>query len=445
MKPVSKSRKPKPDAARRVAFEILRAVQERDSYANLILPKELERADLDERDAAFATELTYGALRFKGQNETIAAQCVDRDWKQLDSPLHDLLNLGVHQLFHMRVPTHAAVSATVELARAVVGESRASLVNAVLRKVAAKDHQTWLDELEKSKGAEEIRYSHPNWIINAYRDALANDDEVFEMLEANNRPASVCLVARSIDRNELIDMGATPGRFSDRAAYWNGSLKPLSGLGTKSFGVQDEGSQLVTLALTRVPLEQDQRWLDLCAGPGGKAALLSAIAQERGSISVVANEIQDHRAELVRRVVGPNTEVVVGDGMTLDLSGFDRTLIDAPCSGIGALRRRPEARWRRKPRDLANLAPLQRGLLRAGIEATRPGGVIAYVTCSPHVAETRSVVEDVLNERDDLELLNSTEFLPEVPDAASGPYVQLWTHRHGVDAMFLALLQRRTR
>ena len=438
------SRKANPDRARRVAYEVFRAVDERDVYTNLMLPHEIEKFDLDERDVAFATELTFGALRWKLQNQEVAAQCVDRDWTKLDAPIRDLLVLGVHQLHHMRVPTHAAVSATVELARAVVGEGRASLVNAVLRKVAAQSFEVWLQTLSQLHNQEEVLASHPQWIINAYRDARGPDGDIEGLLEANNTPPRVCLVARSTAVEDLVAMGGEPGALSPFAVYWSGSLSSLRGLGTPALGVQDEGSQLVTLAATRVPVEDEKQWLDLCAGPGGKAALLSAIASDRGDIRLVANEPQEHRAELVRRVVGSNTTVEVGDGRSIS-GAFDRTVIDAPCSGIGALRRRPEARWRRKPRDIGALVPLQRDLLRSGIEATKSGGVIAYITCSPHIAETRGVVEQVLEGRQDVELLRAGDYLPEVPDASNGSYVQLWPDRHGTDAMFLALIRRTAR
>lgn len=437
------SRRPRPDAARLVAFEVFRAVDERDAYANLILPPAIERSALDERDAAFVTELTFGALRWKGQNQAVASACVDRPWDQLDAPLRDLLILGVHQLHHMRVPTHAAVSATVELARSVVGESRAALVNAVLRKVSAKSHENWINDLcaAHPDRSEEIRYSHPQWIINAYTDALGSREEAHLALAANNEAPTVCLAVREGDREAWLSQGGIPGRWSPFAVYWRGPVRGLPGMGTPRLGVQDEGSQLVTLALTRVEVDQDHNWLDLCAGPGGKAALLSSIGGEK--IELLANEVQEHRAALVAKIVGANTKVHVGDGR--EVTGqYSRTLIDAPCTGIGALRRRPESRWRRTPRDVARLVPLQRELLIAGIDATAPGGVIAYVTCSPHVAETRGVVEGVVNERSDLTVLNASDYLPGV-DAAVGSYVQLWPHRHGTDAMFLALIRKNSR
>jgi 16S rRNA (cytosine967-C5)-methyltransferase len=216
--------------------------------------------------------------------------------------------------------------------------------------------------------------------------------------------------------------------------------------------VQDEGSQLVALALTRVPVDDDaHRWLDLCAGPGGKSALLGGlVALEGGTLDAV--EPAEHRADLVRRAVdGLPVTVHVADGRTAPLPEgvFDRVLVDAPCTGLGALRRRPEARWRRRPEDVAELSRLQRELLTAALRHVRPGGVVAYVTCSPHLAETVGVVAAVTRRRGRpagegvaVEQLDARPYLPGVPDLGPGPAVQLWPHRHGTDAMFLALLRR---
>jgi 16S rRNA (cytosine967-C5)-methyltransferase len=190
----------------------------------------------------------------------------------------------------------------------------------------------------------------------------------------------------------------------------------------------------------------DSHWLDLCAGPGGKAALLAGLATERGA-SLVAVEQHKHRARLVERALAGdagNHRVIVADGREpIPGAGpFDRVLLDAPCSGLGALRRRPEARWRRQPADVAALRPLQVELLDAALSATRPGGMVAYVTCSPHLAETATVVGDVLGGRDDSQRMDARDYLADVPDLGDGPDVQLWPHRHGTDAMFLALLRR---
>jgi 16S rRNA (cytosine967-C5)-methyltransferase len=218
--------------------------------------------------------------------------------------------------------------------------------------------------------------------------------------------------------------------------------------------VQDEGSQLVALAAAQAPLEgPDGLWLDLCAGPGGKSALLAALAAEHGAV-LVANERQPHRAGLVHRnltdpvtegAVGGTAGVVAGDGTRPPFRDgtFDRVLVDAPCSGLGALRRRPEARWRRRPEDLDALVPLQRDLLASALRLVRPGGVVVYATCSPVLAETRDVVEAVLAEHRDVRLEPVTGAAGDVADA-DGPVpgtVQLWPHRHGTDAMFAAALK----
>jgi 16S rRNA (cytosine967-C5)-methyltransferase len=200
----------------------------------------------------------------------------------------------------------------------------------------------------------------------------------------------------------------------------------------------------VALALAAAPLQgRDERWLDLCAGPGGKAALLGALARQRGA-HLLAAELAPHRAGLVRRAAGADASVVVADGRVpaWTSEGFDRVLLDAPCTGLGALRRRPEARWRRRPEDVPGLTRLQRGLLGSALDAVRPGGVVAYVTCSPHLAETRAVVADVLRGRPDVGREDARPLLRDVPDLGDGPDVQLWPHRHGTDAMYLALLRR---
>jgi 16S rRNA (cytosine967-C5)-methyltransferase len=215
-------------------------------------------------------------------------------------------------------------------------------------------------------------------------------------------------------------------------------------------GVQDEGSQLVAIAAANAPVEgPDQRWLDLCAGPGGKAALLAGLAAERGA-RLVAAEKQEHRADLVRRSLRGSAgveAVVVADGTAppWPAASFDRVLVDAPCSGLGALRRRPESRWRRTPADVADLIPLQRALLSAAASLVRPGGVVVYATCSPMLSETVDVVAAVLEERGDLALEDASGLFAQVPHCAGSlpGTIQLWPHRHGTDAMFVALLSRR--
>jgi 16S rRNA (cytosine967-C5)-methyltransferase len=461
------------DPARRVAFGVLRAVDAEDSYANLVLPRLLRRARLGGRDAAFATELAYGALRGRGSYDPILAACVDRPLAQVDAAVLDALRLGAHQLLAMRVPAHAAVSATVDVVRADVGQGAAGFVNAVLRRVAEHDLETWFSRILPADAPEDQRLavtqSHPVWIVRALRDALVfagrDPGELTAVLAADNAAAAVTLallpgLATPSDVPGAVEAALAPTAV--RLPTGGGAPDALAAVREGRARVQDEGSQLTALALAAAPLEGEDagRWLDLCAGPGGKSALLGAVLAGRGrpAARLVANEMSPHRADLVRRSVqgvlaaAPGIVLVrTGDGRTLgeeEPGSYDRALVDAPCTGLGALRRRPEARWRRSPGDLATLGPLQRELLRSALAAVRPGGVVAYVTCSPHPAETRLVVDDVLRRvakegGDGVERLDARATLPGVPELGRGPDAQLWPHVHGTDAMYLALLRKR--
>jgi 16S rRNA (cytosine967-C5)-methyltransferase len=445
------------DPVRLAAYDLLVAVATDDAYANLLLPGLLADRGIVGRDAAFATELTYGALRGQGTYDAVLEACVDRPLDELDPTVLAVLRLGAHQLLATRVPAHAAVATSVEVARAAVGEGPARLVNAVLRRVAARPLDDWMVRLAPDPdddpiGHLAVRHSHPAWVVQAFADALGGDlAQVSQLLAADNDPPSVTLVVRPgrAEVSELLESGAEPGRWSPYAAVLTaGQPREVPAVAEGRAGVQDEGSQLVALALARADLttgEDTGRWMDMCAGPGGKAALLAGLAAERDA-ALLAVERQQHRTRLVRDALRGSRgtwAAVTADAIRSGWvdGGFDRVLADVPCTGLGALRRRPEARWRRRPSDLATLAPLQRGLLHAAVRAARPGGLVAYVACSPHLAETRGIVADVLAARDDVEQVDARAYV-DVPDLGDGPHVQLWPHRHGTDAMFLALFRR---
>lgn len=464
------------DPARLVAYETLRAVDERDAYANLVLPGLLRRFRLEGRDAGLATELAYGTLRGRGTYDAVIAACTDRPLSDIDPAVLDGLRLGIHQVLNTRVPRHAAVSTTVDLVRATSGPGASRFANAVLRRVTEIEPEEWPqrvapDATTDPDGRLAVLFSHPQWIVRALRDGLRSAGrpiaELPDLLAAHNARPRVAAAALPglATVNELLEGGADSGRLSPVAVELRGQPAEVPAIAEGRARVQDEGSQLVTLALAAAPTVGADRgvWLDLCAGPGGKAALLGALLGQRhdeGSVGddaeLVAVEVADHRAELVRSALAPVPaafEVRVADGRVAagDEPGrYDRVLVDAPCTGLGALRRRPEARWRRTPADLAALAGLQRELLAAALAAVRPGGVVAYATCSPHPGETRTVVDDVLRTHPDVTRLDAPAVLAGVlgerasdsPEFGPGPDVQLWTHRHGTDSMYLALLRR---
>ncbi|ASN39055.1 methyltransferase [Arthrobacter sp. 7749] len=460
------------DQARLTAFEVLRAVDEHDAYANLVLPARIREHHLDRRDAGFATELTYGALRGQGLYDAILARCVDRPLDQLDPAVLDALRLGAHQLLAMRVPSHAALDETVSLARMVIGAGASGLINAVLRKVSLKDIETWSSELvegiDDENAAAALVHSHPEWIVRALRQALVahgrDASELTDLLAADNLAPVVNLVALpgvgSLD--EALDQGAEYGTLvADSAYYQGGDIARLASVREGSTRVQDAGSQLVARALAGIALPdggEDSYWLDLCAGPGGKAALLAALATIHGA-RLTANEPAEHRAELVSKAlvaIDPDTWMIsVRDGREYGdeefSGGYDRVMVDAPCSGLGALRRRPESRWRKTPKDVAELTVLQGQLLDAALSAVRVGGVVAYVTCSPHPAETVAVVDDLLARNKNARLLDTgaaleAAALPGLTGATrtvgTGSTIQLWPHIHRTDAMFMALFTR---
>jgi 16S rRNA (cytosine967-C5)-methyltransferase len=458
------------DPARTVAFKALCAVSDRDAYVNLLLPALLRDSGLTGRDAALATELAYGTLRGQGSYDAILAICSDRDLDRIDPPLRQVLRLGTHQLLATRIGAHAAVATSVDLAKDVAGPRPAGFVNAVLRKVATRNFEAWLEIAAPGRdddltGHLSVAYSHPRWIVDALSDALGEDPasglaETEAVLAADGeRPrVTLCAVPGLADPAELVAAGAMPGQWSPFAAVLaEGDPAQIAAVAQGRAAVQDEASQLAALALARADVAGDAgpagaRWLDMCAGPGGKARLLAGLASA-GQARLLAADVRLHRAGLLRSSLAGagaprGAAVVAADGTApaWRLGAFDRVLADVPCSGLGALRRRAEARWRRSPADVTALGPVQRALLAAALDSARPGGVVAYVTCSPHLAETRDVVTSALTGRDDVEVLDAPAVLPEVPGLrCPNPhpeFAQFWPHRHGTDAIFVALLRR---
>jgi 16S rRNA (cytosine967-C5)-methyltransferase len=551
-----RAKPPRPADPRRTAYDVLAAVRDRDAYANLLLPKLLAERRLTGRDAALATELAYGTLRGQGTYDAVLAACSDRPLAKLDPPVLDVLRLGTHQLLNTRIGAHAAVTTSVDLAKSVVGPRASGFVNAVLRRVATRDLETWLALVAPNRATDvdgylATRYSHPRWIVAAYRAALgdaagdlakervipaartevaepgtAADTEassaqaVTERSSAGgpNARVSAAVVhdtaahdtaAHDTAAHDTAAHGAVPagGAVTGgmavtelEAALAAGNLRPKVTLATFPSGppredvmpadaglgrwspyaftlqsgdpasliesgaaaVQDEGSQLAAIALSRAQVSprtgrstgERELWLDMCAGPGGKSRLLYGLAAGEKA-TLIAAELHPHRAALVAGALTrassnamPPHEVIVANATVPAWHDgtFDRVLLDVPCSGLGALRRRPEARWRKSQDDLEELTALQRDLLRSALTAVRPGGVVAYVTCSPVPAETRGVVTDVVAATPGVEILDTPAVLPGVPDLRSADplFAQLWPHRHGTDAIFIALLRRTT-
>ena len=442
------NRKKFEDQPRLVAYNGISAVNRDGAYANIKLPDLLAASSLSEQDRAWVTEAVYGTLRMQGKHDYFLTLLCERPLDSVNPAVLDVLRLGLHQIFEMRTPDHAAVSATVALTRYISGESPTAFVNGVLRSAIRRR-----DELEAMELPLHIKYSHPEWVVAAYRAALKDESRLESMLAANNVPTKPHIVAwpGKCEVQEILSEGGEQIPTTRYGVYASKSPHSYAAIRERRAGVQDRGSQAIAEIFLNTASDVDGQlhWLDMCAGPGGKAAFIfNSLHLNRPQDSFMANEPSEHRAVLVEHVV-PAEFVNIGRGEDLVENGekFDRILIDAPCSGLGAFRRRPEARWRKKPGDVKELVALQRDLLDAGAQLLTQDGILAYVTCSPHNAETRAQVADFLYHHKEWELVNSQKYLSEAMTDSNflqgDGAVQMWTDLHGSDAMYMALLRRK--
>lgn len=432
------------DHPRHAALDLLRLVRDEGAYANLALAQVLKKHAINGRDAAFTVELAYGVLRNQLLYDSYIRNCSSRELEKMEPDVLDVVRMGVHQLIAMRVPDHAAVDSSVKLCRDISSsgqaQARAGFVNAILHCII-RSRDSGLAEVQDMS----VAFSHPQWIIDAYRKSLheaqRDEAEIVKLLEANNAPAKPVIAVR---HGDTTIPGTNPGLWSDAARVLDSVIpQELFSGNSNNVIVQDEGSQLVAQAFLRAqPHGRESAWLDMCAGPGGKAALISDAVPD--GVTFTAVELHEHRARLIEKVVSPDTVVMVSDARKRPWGNlfFDRVLVDAPCTGLGALRRRPEARWRKQVSDLPGLTLLQEELLHAALDSTRSGGIVCYVTCSPHIDETREILDSVLSERTDATVEDARPLFAGVSDLGPGPTVQLWPHIHGTDAMFFALIRR---
>ena len=440
--------------ARGLALAVMVDVTQHDAYANIALPQALNAFAGSTRDKALATEIVYGSLRRLGELDAVLSAVSHRGLDEIDPTVLDILRLSVYQIVFLRIPDHAAVDQGVRLAKDSGLHKAAGFVNATLRAVVKKPAEHWLGVVSR---VDHLRQSHPQWIATELEKAWALQGApgtLDDVLAAHNESPQVTLVCLP---------GLSERTDADTVTPWSPLGVVVSGgnpladqrLTEGLARVQDEGSQLAALLLTRCePLRAGDTIADLCAGPGGKTAVVGAEAMLAGA-TVSAYEKAPHRAALVHNSVRgllakqPGVVTVeVADATTLEGS-FDRILVDAPCTGLGALRRRPEARWRKQPEGVAELVELQKALLTNALSLLTPGGIVAYVTCSPVVAETTEVLSAVLSGRDDIDTMDTPAVLDRVahsgvPSARRGQAVSLWTHLHGTDAMFIQLLRKRS-
>ena len=422
-------------SARLLALDALVRIED-GAYAHVLVPAMLRSSGLRDRDRAFATDLVYGTVRAQRRLDDLLGRAATRPVRRLDPPVRAALRLGAYQLVH-GVPRHAAVSETVDALGARSPRAR-GFVNGVLRAL------TRLGPPWPESDNEAARLSYPDWLVERLTRDLGADDTLAALV-AMNEPATVVLRTRAPDavEQELRAAGAsvTRGQLVPGALVARGIGDPaaLPAVRDGRATPQDQGSQAVAAVMGAQPGE---RVADLAAAPGGKATAIAEAVGRDGAVAAL--DIDAGRVRLVReageRLALPNLYPVVADGRAVPFRAavFDRVLLDAPCSGLGVLRRRPDARWRVDERAIDDLARLQRELLASAAELVRPGGVLVYSVCTLTRAETVDV--------DDWSAEHLTEFVavapPGEPWRPHGRGALLLPQSAGTDGMFVLVLRR---
>jgi 16S rRNA (cytosine967-C5)-methyltransferase len=435
--------------ARRAAYAVLRRVFEDGAWADRALRGEAERLGLDGRDLALATRLAYGAVQRRATLDHVIEVLAGRPLDRLEPAVVAALRLGIFQLVYLdRVPDHAAVGEAVELAK---GESRggAGLVNAVLRR-AAREAEALVGALpDDTPEAAALRLSHPEWIARLWWDAFG-PDEARRLMAADNEAAEAVLrantlriTAEELARRLPVATRSAPGLpealVLDEPYDAHGAPEWRDGL----FMPQSRAAMAVARVLGPQPGE---RVLDLCAAPGGKTTHLAALMGDEGE--VVAVERHPGRAAALERTAARMgaTAVTVRTADAAapqEPAAYDRVLVDPPCSDLGTLASRPDARWRKAAEDPARLARTQAAILRAGAAALAPGGTLVYSTCTISPAENEQLIDAFLDDHDDFEADDLRRDVPVWQHPSVPSYLQTLPHRDGTEGFFIARLRRR--
>ena len=441
--------------ARDIAYEMTRRVNEEGSYIGLLLRYSMESGRLDARDRGLVSELLYGLQRHRRRLDYVIESFSRRSLEDIDPAVLDILRLGMYQLSDMRVPQHAAVNETVDLAKRHIGRGAASFVNAVMRRASEDLRHVDMPDREELYPFLGTVYSYPRWLVE-YLVGLLGPEEAESLCIAQNEVPGLTLRANTsrIDPSVLLGELESCGGKGRRCTYAEEGLGDISLpydclldlLDRGLCVVQGESSMLVARAVKPEPGEVV---LDACAAPGGKTTHLATLGGSACRVIAVDSNARRLQAlrKTVRRLGLGNIEIREGDSS--QLSGFmheaaDRVLVDAPCSGLGTLRRNPELKWRRLPGDLAELGSLQLSLLRGCAASVREGGIMVYSVCTYSREETEDVVDAFLESNHDFVMEKIGPYLPDaMADAvAPGGYVQIWPHRHNMEGMFIARMRK---
>ncbi len=435
------------EQARAVALGTLTEYERRDAYLNLLLRSVLDQAGLDRRDSALVTELAQGTVRMMLALDWALSGFSSRPLSSLDPAVRWLLRMSAYQLLFMHVPDYAVCDIAASVARSEIGEKPVGFVNGVLRALArGRSTLKWPDREKDPIAYLEIRHSHPRWIVEMWVRELGFE-KAEAICEADNRQPMLSLrcnlmrTGRKELENALVAAGAeaVDGPLAPEAVLVKG-IGPVRGLPEYrrgKFSVQDQGSMVAGRLVDPQP---GSRVLDLCAAPGGKANHLAELMGNEGE--VLAVDVSPRRLELVReaaeRLGNRSVRTVALDAREVrsKIEGFfDRVLVDAPCTGLGTLARRPDARWRRSPSEVEELAGLQSSILSEAGRMVATGGTLVYSTCTISRRENQDVVEAFLAEAPAYRLVPN-----ECRPGAAGDYTTLFPDTDGCDGMFVAVM-----
>lgn len=447
------------DAAREAALKILYEINEKGAYSNIALNKHFSAHDLPDRDRAFITELVYGVVKWKLTLDRTVAACSSIRMEKLSPWIKNILRLGAYQLLYLtRVPASAAVNESVNLARRYGHKASAGYVNAVLRNIAGGGGKDIVPDREKDTvGHLSLRYSYPKWITERFMD-IFGEEFAESLLEAGNGVPDLTVRANTLKtsaeglvetlKNEGVD--ALPGKYIKEAVIIKSqvSVTGLDSFRNGLFQVQDESSMLPAIVLAPQPGE---KVLDACSAPGGKATHMAQLMRNNGLIT--AMDIHEHKLKLIKDTADRlGTDIIRTElhdaavPVPQNDGAYDRVLLDAPCSGLGIIRRKPDIKWAKESRDIGSITALQRRLINSVSKAVRPGGVMVYSTCTLLPDENERIVRDFLNENDDFYDDDISAFLPHgLSEHARGGMLQVYPNRDGTDGFFIARLARKVK
>lgn len=444
--------------ARRLAYQVLLNLEKQTSYPDRLLRASLQRhSSFKDEDRALLTELVYGVLRWRGALDWHINQLSNVKPRKIAPEIRILLHLALYQILYLsRVPDHAAVNETVEIAKSSQPAHVAGFVNAILREAIRREDKWEWPSLEKEPAEYlAVTTSHPLWFVQRCLKEFGFE-ETQALCQANNvvAPLVLRLNLRETSQADLIarlresGLRAEPSPYLPAAVRLLGLRQNFAKLPSYKKGwihVQDEASQLVSLILDPQPGE---RLLDICAGFGGKTTHAGLLMENAGEIMAVdqsswkLQELQQN----ARRQGLANVTTLAADALELQpgqLGTFDRVLLDAPCSGFGSIRRKPDIKWRRHPKDPYRFSQVQKELLRRASLFVKNGGILVYATCTVFSEEDEGVAEDFSSRHEEWSLEAASDFLPETcRDMVQGDYFRSWPHRHGVDGFFAACWRR---